>query len=270
MTTHYVLWTELKTRLGIDPDLDSTNDEQRLLDVTEQAGAWLEQQCNRRFDRYVDVRLFKNKWLNNGGDLLTSIELLLDADLIELLTDPGYTLEPLNADRAFSTVTADDGWTLNDDDLIEIDGVWGWGGEFKQVELLTAALDATETSILVVATAAEKYETFMTLRIDDELLLVTAILDTTHITVERGHNGSTGAIHAIGAANRKFVADTMVRLEVTDYVRWHESKSSSPVSGSWSPFGNESVPTAKGIGPPDVLFNALHQGLKRSARPLAL
>lgn len=268
MTTHYVLLTELKSQLSIDPDIDSPVDDQRLLELTEQAGAWLEQICNRRFDRYVDVRRYKNRWLNNGGDLLTSSELLLDVDLKELLTDPGYTLEPLNADRAFSTVVADDGFTLNDDDRIEIDGVWGWGGEFEQVELLTEELSASATSILVADSTL--YETFMTLRIDDELLLVTEITDSTHIAVTRAHNGSTAAIHAVGAANTKFIADTMVRLEIISYVRWSESKSSSPVSGMWSPFGDETVPTAKGIGPPDALFNALHQGLKRSARPLAL
>lgn len=80
---------------------------------------------------------------------------------------------------------------------ITVDGFWGYHTDPAQLYVATAdtsiTLTASATSITVAAIAA--YETWEYLRIEDEILLITARA-ATELTVERGVNGTTAVAHA--------------------------------------------------------------------------
>lgn len=80
---------------------------------------------------------------------------------------------------------------------ITVEGFWGYHSDPSQLYVATAdttiTVNASVTSITVAAIAA--YETWQYIRIEDEIMLITARA-TTKLTVERGANGTTAAAHA--------------------------------------------------------------------------
>ena len=82
---------------------------------------------------------------------------------------------------------------------ITVEGFWGYHTDPSQLYVATAdttitVASASVTDITVAAITA--YETWQYIRIEDEIMLITARSDTTKLTVERGVNGTTAAAHA--------------------------------------------------------------------------
>ncbi len=70
---------------------------------------------------------------------------------------------------------------------------WGWGSPDPVKDQLAEALDSSETGIDV--DHGEYFQVGHLIRVDDEIMLVTAIVADT-LTVTRGYSGSTAATHA--------------------------------------------------------------------------
>lgn len=113
-----------------------------------------------------------------------------------------YILQP-QTDYPYSRIDISDdaAYTLNGfGDNITVEGWWGY--HTNENELYTATPDTSITIAdssatgIIVADASE-YETYQYLRIEDELMLITAIdTDTKTLTVTRGVNGTTAIEHA--------------------------------------------------------------------------
>jgi hypothetical protein len=81
---------------------------------------------------------------------------------------------------------------------ITVQGFWGYHTDPAQLYVSTAdtsvtVADTTTDEITVAAISA--YETWQYIRIEDEIMLITARTSPSTLTVERGVNGTTAAIH---------------------------------------------------------------------------
>lgn len=82
-----------------------------------------------------------------------------------------------------------------------VDGLWGYvtdlGQAWTQVQSSLSIGSTSTTEITVSLDTADRYETLQYLKIEDEFMQITAIdLDTDVLTVRRGVNGTTSAIHS--------------------------------------------------------------------------
>jgi len=126
-------------------------------------------------------------------------------------------------------------WDVDFDSSIDIVGEWGVqdneSNAYSTVTTTAEALDATETVIDLAVDDGDLFEVYQYIRIDDELMLITTVtrndsptLDT--ITVERGVNGFTAAIHADGATITRWNVVDDVRLLATRMVAyWYRKRS---------------------------------------------
>lgn len=81
---------------------------------------------------------------------------------------------------------------------ITVEGFWGYHTDpsqlyFATVDTSITIATASATSITVAKITA--YETWQYIRMEDEIMLITARADTTKLTVERGVNGTTAIAH---------------------------------------------------------------------------
>ncbi len=83
-------------------------------------------------------------------------------------------------------------------DNLSINGWWGYHKSSSQLYQATAdisvTIDDSATTLTVAATTA--YERWQYLRIEDELLQISALTDATTLTISRGENGTTAAAHS--------------------------------------------------------------------------
>jgi len=82
---------------------------------------------------------------------------------------------------------------------ITVNGFWGYHTDPSQLYVATAdttitIANTTTTSVTVAAITA--YETWQYIRIEDEIMLISARTAPSTLTVERGANGTTAAAHA--------------------------------------------------------------------------
>ncbi len=113
--------------------------------------------------------------------------------------------------------------------FIYITGVWGWHEDYdnawdKVDDVLDAAgITATDTEITVADADGEDLEGYTPrfspgnlIRIDSELMDVTAVNTTTNVlTVRRARNGTTAAAHLINADIEVYQVDIRIRRIVT-------------------------------------------------------
>jgi len=98
------------------------------------------------------------------------------------------------------------------DTAIEIEGEWGVHDsnryDYSDITIITAAIDdTTSTSVSVADDEGALFEVYQYIRIDDELMLITDIDssgDPDILTVERGVNGFTAAIHDNGSTIKRW------------------------------------------------------------------
>lgn len=146
-------------------------------------------------------------------DLLTVSGITWDETV---LTDSEYRLVGENSsgdEYPYSRILFDGdsvpSYDLDFDTKIAIVGEWGVHDNstsaYSDVTTLAAAmLDTTGTTITLADDGALLFEVYQYIRIDDELMLITGLDNTTApaddtLTVERGANGFTAAPHVNGA-----------------------------------------------------------------------
>ena len=100
---------------------------------------------------------------------------------------------------------------------------------YNPVETVAAAIAAGDTTITVSSGGAAGIQNGHTIKIDSELMLVTAGGGTTSLTVTRAHNGTAAASHSTGALinhyqvrydlNTDFTINVLDRTIVALYIK---------------------------------------------------
>jgi hypothetical protein len=203
-TLHY-----LRQHLGLEAS--DTADDVRLLAALTAATAEIERAVERRFSpRYAALR----------HSVTHSVELLLDADLLELVSltnGDGTLINPAEVVLLPSEVPAgvlrliNSTFTWEETPLnaVTVTGLWGWhdrwaaawraSGDTVQNNPLTAsAVSLTVSDADGADNTGEtpRFQVGQLLKIEAEYLWVLAVnLTTNTLTVERGANGTTAASH---------------------------------------------------------------------------
>lgn len=104
------------------------------------------------------------------------------------------------------------------DAALTIEGAWGYNTSpstmFEETDALASGVNDSTASIPVAD--AGLFEVYDYIRIDDELMLVTAINTTTDIlTVKRGVNGYTAAAHDAAADVARYIVEPDIALIAT-------------------------------------------------------
>lgn len=165
-------------------------------------------------------------------DSLTFMSTALTADqyrLVDALGNAnGYPYSQVNFDPDETP-----GWTTSFDDKITIVGWWGThdneGDTYSTVTTTAEALDTTETGIDLANGEGALFEVYQYIRIDDELMLVTAITEgegaaADVLTVTRGVNGSTAAAHDDASTITRWSVVGDVQLLATRMVNYWYAK----------------------------------------------
>ena len=213
MANPYADLTALKSAGALN--ITGTTYDSRLLDVLEAVSRLIDQYCNRHFYVLVATKKFDG----DGGTELKVQDLI---SVTSLKTDDNkdrsfettwaatdYLLYPSNAEptkdwgRPYTRVVVDteagneDAFTIGMQ-TVQVEGKWGYrevtedsGADINE----GAQYSATDTTLTV--TDGSKFAVGQTVLIDSEQLYITAI-STNDLTVTRGVNGTTGAVHADG------------------------------------------------------------------------
>jgi hypothetical protein len=157
-----------------------------------------------------------------NADLLSINSITLDGTLLDSSTyrldvSDGYPAQAIVFDADNVTLPSTRSFTTS----MVIIGTWGYHENPSNMWLNTdtvqnaTQISASATSLTVVSGAA--FSVYQYIKIEDEFLFITAITSNT-LTVERGVNGSTAAIHANGTAIYRYKQTPSVAKEVTKMV----------------------------------------------------
>lgn len=254
LLSEYVLVTNIND--GVLTALPTTT-AARLRNGLQKASAYVQRQCNRRFDEFLDVRKYTALDERVGGALNGPYILQLDAELREvtpavdangttvstilngdgMAITSGYKLIHYNSDIGVQTLTrvhlnvfsgiiwrsgGVDPW-----EAIQVPGTWGYGGQW----LDSGTTLTTDSGASLTVSSGTPFEVGMTLKLDDEYLYVEAV-STNTLTVDRAMNGSVQATHA--GATKVYVWEALdsVRDLVIRLTRWKQEQQVSPLVGT--------------------------------------
>ena len=241
MTLYMTLAQYLKT-VNSTSAVDAA-EEQDIYDIIEEASRLLDQHTRRTLYERIETREYSPRSVQDDGQVYLR-DLVLDESLLS--TDPtilksGATdpvdgdyiqLRPVNGAYAsvIRLIGEDSSWMdYYDSSLvpIQITGVWGYSlNSWYQVGVLSAGVDADDTTFqFSTSTGVEK---FQTLRIGTEYVKVTGI-STNNLIVERGVNGSTGAVHAISTIVYAFKPAPMIRRAMKRIIKWWAEQEKAPL-----------------------------------------
>lgn len=230
----------LRQRLGLG-DGDTAEDV-RLLAALEAASAQIEAAANRRFQpRRATIRHSVNPRYPT--------ELLLDDDLLELVAltngdgssldlSAVLTLPEGTPDGIISLLQLTGGaafvWGDTPMSAVSVAGVWGWHERWSQAWY--ASGDTVQNTPLGSSSAtltvndaggsdaqgeAPRFQVGHLLRIEDEYLHVLAVnTDSNSLTVLRGVNGTTAAVHEQGAAVEIYQPPLDVEMLCLRWAQW--------------------------------------------------
>jgi hypothetical protein len=188
------------------------------------------------FVPYKDTRQYFFNEIADNGDWLYldgGPTLVLGEDLLvlsavtwndELLSASYYREYPAN-EQPYSHIKFSGAglpsWGSEFNDTIDVNGTWGYHDNTSQMYTQIDAnvtINAIATSLTV--TSAALYRTYQYIKIEDELLQITARNETTHVlTVKRGVNGTTAAAHTTQAVS-VFNPVEDIRLTATRLAAW--------------------------------------------------
>ena len=194
---------------------------------------WFSQRVWQTFVPYYEAKTFYLTELIHDrrlrGYALTLPEALLEVDSITWLgtavsSTYYHLLNGYRADRTPYTVIRFDptglsGIARDFDDAVVITGWWGYHSNYTQAftAVETVSISDSATSLPVVSSAV--YDTCQYLRIEDEMLWITALANSTTLTVTRGVNGTTAAAHTTKAAQR-YNVQPAVHHALSRFVAW--------------------------------------------------
>lgn len=185
------------------------------------ASSMVEQYVGRSFIPYYgDVTV-------TDADLWDSTTVAVSAGIIALETVDGgsiasYAVLPRNSTLGhFLRSTVDGGWNFIDyDDSAVLTGWFGYHPTYASAWLDVETVTTDDSQTVIEVADANAYETGWTLRIESELMLVTARdTDADEITVERGINGTTKAAHTTQTVQRYVLPDPVIQV-TTEVVTW--------------------------------------------------
>lgn len=267
-------WASSSSYTGSDPAKRS---------ALARASEYLTRLCGRRFDEYVDTKLYtardqadgghvrKQYWLHLGDDLraVTSLHYNVDQfgdeDPIEIAS--GYQLLPQNSSngvRAYNMIQlnpdGDISWRSGDVDpvnSIKVVGRWGYGGQW----LDTLATVTADSGSSWTVSDGSKLEVGMVVKMGSEYRYVDAI-STNTITGATAWNDSTTATHDSGTKIYRWqplgtVQDLIIRL-----YQWRAAQVMAPLFGA-AQVGEISFPVDTSSTPKDILDTAIRTGLMR-------
>ncbi|MGB1284963.1 MAG: hypothetical protein ACPG7F_00400 [Aggregatilineales bacterium] len=240
--THYLLLNEVKALLRTQNDEDVVAD--TLREMAYEVSRIVESATARRFDRWIETRIFDARSVRNGGAVDGDV-LIMHEDCQEILSvvvdgvtveSSALTLLPRNfkTHGAFIRRTDNGSWydTSDSRDAITVTAVWGYGGRWRNTGLtLSAGIDDSVTTLALSGNPVLQQE--HVLKVGSEYLRVlTDPADNTSVNVERGYNGSTPASHSNGAIVTVFEADARVRRVAKRYLQWLKALESNPLFGT--------------------------------------
>lgn len=244
--TYYALLSELKAAMPTSRGSDTFH--ARLVNSLAMASVMLEDETNRRFDRFRDTYWHDGRSTASDGDVENN-RLMLADDLQEVYTltngdavefdSADYELRPQRYPKAYQfcdLIASNNYWVQNSDNArrsISIDGLWGWGGRFK-VSGLTLTGDINDSVVSIAITGnltTAGLEIYQLVQINDELLFVDAAVDTSPVTFERGVNGSTAASHSASDVLYIFKPDSTVVWLTIQLTMWLREIQKSPAHG---------------------------------------
>ncbi len=198
----YAALTDLKALIGET----GTGNDSRLRAVLEEVSAYIDNYCKRHFGVRSETRTFtpvSSRYVI-VDDLLSIATLKTDEDddwdydYTWATTD--YHLIPFNSWPKWQIKVKSGGdysFPLQEEGL-QIAGLWGYGDESSATPYIdsgTTATVATTAGTAVTVASASGLAVCQTILVESEQMYVTAISGTT-LTVVRGVNGTTAAVHA--------------------------------------------------------------------------
>jgi hypothetical protein len=185
-------------------------DDSFLVDVIKRASRAIERICRRSFYPTTATKKFDHpdnvQWMSFGADLLSCTSLTVDGTVIP---STEYYLKPSNA-KAYQWIELKKGsgyyfeWTDTDQESVSIAGIWGWHDNYAEAyeasgQTVQNATQISASGTTLTVTSATNFSVMQTIKVEDELMLITAI-STVNLTVTRGLNGTTAAAHLNGVA----------------------------------------------------------------------
>ncbi len=200
-TRCYASLQDIKNTLG----LTATTDDAVLIDALEASTKEIDSYTGRRFSVEYRTKYFEGAnrlWVN---DLLTVSTIKLDEDgnasFEATLTSSDYNLLPLNDYPKNCIEPSDNGdygsFAYGVKKGVEIVGEWGYGdGESSSPLIADTTLNAScSTGATASVTSATNMSPGLTIKLDSEQAYIDSVSGTA-LTLQRGINGTTNAVHA--------------------------------------------------------------------------
>jgi hypothetical protein len=241
MSNLYCTLTELHTRLGVDEPTDDLI----LLDTIDKASRYIEQQTGRYF--YPRIATYYFDWQSTtaltfyGYDLLslTTLTTKNGATTISsgyfLVKSGDYNRQPFDAILLDLSGTTGLSYADTPQRSQTITGVWGYHEDYTNAFIASGdtvlnspSISASVTSITVAN--GNNFEIGQMLRIGTEWLYLSGI-STNTLTVERGINGSTAAIHLATTAISIYKPDQNLHRVAVQLAAWLYKQYDAPFTG---------------------------------------
>jgi hypothetical protein len=244
---NYVTLDEIKRTFNIS----GSTDDAALVLFASWATALIDEWKGRRYDVRYETRLYDTPEtpsssfgsLNGAYATGNQQKLRLSNDLVELvelvnrdeiaLESGDFVLEPAN-ETPKTRIKLRNGaiWVEGEygpEQAISVTGFWGahdrYQDAWKNSQVLAAELD--DSAVEIDLSSLGTLQAGQLLRIDDELILLESIVEKTvgevttyTLTVERGFNGSTAAVHNAGAQIKIFKPMGIIQQAAMRLVKW--------------------------------------------------
>lgn len=236
-------------------------DDARIVQHIRAASKTIGEACNRHFVPYLATlghEAMPDGWVELADELLICESVALDGTEIE---EAEYQLLEPHA-RPYTSLYKNTGWwssSLSADGL-KVAGWWGHHPYPDAMWVEKTAVNVSPGGMLVGATSVvvasvTDIEAFDYIRIEDEMMLVTAVdTPTKTLTVVRGERGTTAAAHAHGTSVSLFDVEWDVRHAATIYATYlYDTRDNFGGAVAVTPDG--SYPVRKKL--PDFVIEAL-------------
>jgi hypothetical protein len=206
----------------------ATLDDARIVQHIRAASKTIGEACNRHFVPYLATlghEADPDGWVKLADELLICTSVTLSDIAVE--TTNYQLLEPHA--RPYTSLFNPAGWWVGgypDADALKVLGWWGHHPYPDAMWVSKTTVDVNPAGMLVGATSVvvasvTDLGVFDYIRIEDEMLLITAIDTVTRtLTVTRGERGTTAAAHAHGTSVSYFDVEWDVRHAATIYATY--------------------------------------------------
>jgi hypothetical protein len=269
--TDYTFFVDVQKNMNTDLEEDAFKE--RVRDLIREVSVLVETRCDRRFDHRIETLYHNSRHIDRGGDVTNDgLTLMLKDDLQEVtqvmgngsLVDPTYYgVMPSSKTVAHpfhygaEMVVANSYWSsyigTPASRSLAVTGIWGWGGTWKRHS--TVATEIADDGVFLDLSSYAKLDYGKILRIGTEYLEIDdeGLPDPapSGVSVVRGVNGSTPAVHLETTPVYVFVPHPLVTRLVKRLVLWQSALDDSPLFGSVT-LGDQTTPVDLSAAPKDV------------------